>query len=341
MEDALRDMWRSVANFAPKLVAFLVILIVGWIVAKLIAKAVDKVLEKVGFDRAVERGGVKKALARSNYDASTIVSKIVYYALLLFVLQLAFGVFGPNPVSALIAGVISFLPKLLVAVIIVVVAAAIAAAVRDIVSNALSGLSYGRILANIASITILGLGIIAALSQVGIALTVTLPVLIAILATVGGILVVGVGGGLIKPMQQRWEDYLSRAEDEGRIMREHLSNRRQQQQQTTAIPAGSYSQSGYPQGSAPQGGGQPGYGQGAQYPTDPRPQQPDPYQSDPYQSGPYQSGPYQSDPYQSGPSAGPYPSGRPTGYDDPYGGRHIGAPGGQQYPYGGDRGGQQ
>lgn len=187
MEDALRDMWRSVANFAPKLVAFLVILIIGWILAKLIAKAIDKVLEKVGFDRAVERGGVKKALERSSYDASTIVSKIVYYALLLVVLQLAFGVFGPNPISDLIAGVISFLPKLLVAVVIVVVAAAIAAAVRDIVSNALSGLSYGRMLANIASISIIGLGVIAALNQVGIALTVTLPVLVAILGTIGSV----------------------------------------------------------------------------------------------------------------------------------------------------------
>ncbi|MCK5757061.1 MAG: hypothetical protein KAH46_30590, partial [Mycobacterium sp.] len=42
MQDALRDMWSSVVTFAPKLVAFLVILIIGWVVAKLIAKAVDK-----------------------------------------------------------------------------------------------------------------------------------------------------------------------------------------------------------------------------------------------------------------------------------------------------------
>ena len=89
-------MWRSVATFAPKLLAFIVILVVGWILAKLIAKAIDKVLERVGFDRAVERGGIKRALQQSNYDPSTIVSKIVYYALLLFVLQLAFGVFAPT-----------------------------------------------------------------------------------------------------------------------------------------------------------------------------------------------------------------------------------------------------
>ncbi|ULE35744.1 hypothetical protein K3G64_14985 [Mycobacterium sp. IDR2000157661] len=216
-------MWRTVATIAPKLLVFILILIIGWIVAKLVAKAIDKVLERVGFDRAVERGGIRKALDNSKYDASTIVSKIVYYALLLFVLQLAFGVFGPNPVSNLLSGVIAFLPKLFVAIIIVVVAAAIAAAVRDIVTNTLSGLSYGRTLANIAAIAILGLGVIAALNQVGIALTVTLPVLIAILGTIGGILIVGVGGGLIKPMQQRWENYLNRAEEEGRKMREQMS----------------------------------------------------------------------------------------------------------------------
>jgi hypothetical protein len=223
VRDQLRDMWGSVLAIAPKVVLFLLILIIGWIVAKLIAKAVDKILERVGFDRAVERGGVRRALERSNYDASTIVSKIVYFALLLIVLQFAFGVFGPNAVSALISGVVAFLPRLFVALIIVVVAAAIAAAVRDIVSNALSGFSYGRMLANIASISILGLGIIAALNQVGIALTVTLPVLVAVLATIGGILVVGVGGGLIKPMQARWEDYLSTAEREGRNIRERRS----------------------------------------------------------------------------------------------------------------------
>lgn len=223
MREQLDEMWGRVLAIAPKLVLFLLILIVGWIIAKLIAKAVDKILERVGFDRAVERGGVRRALERSNYDASTIVSKIVYFALLLIVLQFAFGVFGPNPVSALISGVVAFLPRLFVALVIVVVAAAIAAAVRDIVSNALSGFSYGRMLGTIASVFILGLGIIAALNQVGIALTVTLPVLIAVLGTIAGILVVGVGGGLIKPMQNRWEDYLTRAEREGHSIRERRS----------------------------------------------------------------------------------------------------------------------
>jgi hypothetical protein len=213
--DALGDMLRNVLLFLPKALAFLVILLVGWLVAKAVRKVVDKILERVGFDRLVERGGVKTALAHSKYDASDIVAKIAYYAIMLFTLQLAFSVFGPNAISALITGVIAWLPRALVAIIIVVVASAIAKGVKDLISASLGGLSYGRILANIASVFILGLGIIAALNQIGVATTVTTPVLIAILATLAGVIVVGVGGGLIKPMQARAEHWLSRAEQEG------------------------------------------------------------------------------------------------------------------------------
>jgi hypothetical protein len=234
MREALTTAWVTVADFVPRLVAFLLILLIGWLVARLVAKAVDKVLERVGFDRAVERGGIARAMERSRYDASTIVSKLVFYALLLLVLQLAFGVFGPNPVSDLLTAVIAFLPRLVVAIVIVVVAAAIASAVKDLISGALGGLSYGRVLANIAAVLILGTGIIAALNQVGIATTVTTPILIAVLATIGGILVVGVGGGLIRPMQSRWEDYLQTASRETENVKREVERTRATREEARA-----------------------------------------------------------------------------------------------------------
>lgn len=219
--NAVGDAFRSVMLFLPKAVAFIAILVVGWLIAKAVLKIVDKVLERVHFDKAVERGGIKTALARSRYDASDIVAKLAYYGVLLVTLQLAFGIWGPNPISDLIAGVIAWLPRAFVAIVIVVVAAAIAKAVKDIISSALGGLSYGRVLANIASVFILGLGVIAALNQVGVATAVTTPVLIAVLATLGGILVVGVGGGLVRPMQSRWESWLTRAEQESQAIATH------------------------------------------------------------------------------------------------------------------------
>jgi hypothetical protein len=237
MNEAWNDAWHAVVVFVPKLVAFLLILVIGWFVAKLVGKVVDKVLERVHFDRAVERGGIKKALAKSQYDASTIVGKLVFYTLLLFVLQLAFGVFGPNPISALLTSVIAFLPKVLVAIIIVVITAAIAAAVRELISNTLGGLSYGRTLANIAAFFIIGIGVIAALNQVGIATTVTTPILIAVLTAIVGVIVVGVGGGLVKPMQGRWESYLSKAEEEAPRIREEAANAPSVREQAYAAEA--------------------------------------------------------------------------------------------------------
>ncbi|MGW5581443.1 membrane protein [Micromonospora chokoriensis] len=221
VSDAVGDALRSVMLFLPKAVAFLAILVAGWLIAKAALKIVEKVLERVGFDRAVERGGIRRALSRSRYDASDIVAKLVYYALLLFTLQLAFGIWGPNPISDLLGAVIAWLPRAFVAIVIVVVSAAIASAVKDIISGALGGLSYGRVLATTASVFILGLGVIAALNQIGVATAVTTPVLIAVLATIGGILVVGVGGGLIRPMQSRWEGWLTRAEQESQLIAEH------------------------------------------------------------------------------------------------------------------------
>jgi hypothetical protein len=203
-----------VITFVPKLLLAIVILIVGLIVARLISRALGKLLERVGFDRLVERGGVAKALAGSKLDASDVIAKLVYYALVLFVLQFAFGVFGPNPVSTLLGTIIGYLPQVVVAIIIVIITAAIAAGAKTLIQGVLGGLSYGKLLANIASIGILFLGVIAAINQLGIAITVTTPVLIAVLTAIVGVIVVGVGGGLIKPMQTRWETYLNRIEAE-------------------------------------------------------------------------------------------------------------------------------
>ncbi|SFO89847.1 Conserved TM helix [Saccharomonospora viridis] len=212
--ESFNDALRSVITFLPKFAAFLVILLIGWLVAKGLRKLVNVILERLNFDRAVERGGIKRALERSKYDASGLVAAIVFYAVLLIALQIAFGVFGPNPVSDLLAAIVAWLPRAVVAIVIVVVAAAIANGVKDIINGTLGGLSYGSVLATVAQVFIIGLGVIAALNQIGVATAVTTPVLITVLATIGAILAIGVGGGLMRPMQQRWERWLDRAEQE-------------------------------------------------------------------------------------------------------------------------------
>jgi len=219
--NAFEDALEALGRFLPRLLAFLAILVIGFFLARLVAGILEKVLERVGFDKAVERGGVRTALAKTKYDASDVLGKLVFYAIFLFVLQAAFAVFGDqNPISELLTSVIAFLPKLFVAIVIVVLAAAIAAVVKELIEVSLGGLDYGRPLAFGASTVILVVGIFAALDQIDVAPLVVNGLFIAALAIVAGSAIVAIGGGGIQPMRQRWERALERFDEERPKVRE-------------------------------------------------------------------------------------------------------------------------
>jgi Conserved TM helix len=229
--DGLGDAWAEVATFLPKLVGFFLIMLIGYFVAKATTKILDRVLERVGFDRAVERGGIGTALAKSKYDASSVLAKIVFYALMLFVLQLAFGVFGPNPVSDLIHGTIAYLPNIFVAILIVVIGAAVAAAVKEIVEASLGGLSYGRPLAFGTSAAILVIAGFAALDQLEIAPAIVTGLFYALLAIVVGSAVVAIGGGGITTMSRYWDRAATRAEQESGALKQETQGSKDRIQQ--------------------------------------------------------------------------------------------------------------
>jgi hypothetical protein len=322
ISSSFQDLVTTVFHSIPKILVFLLVLVIGWIVAKVLSRLVDMILRRVKFDHFVERGVVGQALARSNTDATTLIAKIVYYAILLVALQMAFGVWGPNPISTMLDAVVGWLPKAIVAIIIIVVASAIARVVKDLINGAIGGLSYGPFLASVASIIIIALGAIAALNQVGIAASITQPVLYTVLLTGGAVIAIGVGGGLIRPMQERWERMLSAAERE-------TSNQlaAYQQGRTDAMrapqharPAETTQQPTYTSGqSRPQGGS--GYPQGPQGSGSGYPQGPQGPQGSQGSQGPgsgYPQGPQGSQGPGSGYSQGPGAD-RPQGWGNPQG----------------------
>jgi Conserved TM helix len=204
-EQGLNDAWARIATFVPKLLGFFAILIIGYFLAKALARAADAILERVGFDGWVERGSLRAAMERSKFDPSDIVAVIVFWAIFLIALQLAFGIFGDNPVSDLITGIIAYLPNLLVAVIILVIAAAVAKVVTDILSATLGSVQGGTWIARGAGMAILIVGIFAALNQLQIAPEIVNGLFYAILVAIVGSTIVAVGGGGIRTMQRYWE----------------------------------------------------------------------------------------------------------------------------------------
>ncbi len=224
LQKGLDDNVSQALTYLPKIGYFLLILIVGVIVAKIVQKIITKVLQKAGFDKLVERGGIKQALSKSKYDAAAILARIVYYFIFLAVLSAAFSVFGQNPVSDFLSTIIAYLPRLFVAVIALVIAFAIAAAVKDLLENALGGLSYGATLARVASLFIAAVGVFFALGQLQIAPLIVGGVFYALLAliVIPPIIAFGVGG--IDPARQAILNMQGKAQDKAQEIQQEASS---------------------------------------------------------------------------------------------------------------------
>lgn len=215
----LTEVWNSMLLFVPRLIGCAGILMLGWLLARFVLRLAIRLLDRFGFDQVVQRGGLGRLVARTRYRPATVVARLAYYLLLLFTLRLAFAIWGPNPAHDLVEAVVGWLPQAFVALVVVAVSVVIGNAVHDLITDALGRVSYGRLLADVVSLLVIGLGVIAAFVQTGVARAVTVPVLVALLATVAGILVVGIGGGLVGPMRVRWEQWLRRVAGEARQRR--------------------------------------------------------------------------------------------------------------------------
>ncbi|MDY7086475.1 MAG: hypothetical protein SYR96_15345 [Actinomycetota bacterium] len=160
------------------------VLLVAWMLRKVAVRALRA---------AVRRGTADPVFARAGVGEP--VGALVFYGVLLVA------------VAFLRVGLSEWLLRLCVAFALVAVAVAGARAVREL-SGGTARIPYGGVMVT--------LGVVAALDVVAIAPSITRPVLIAGLATVAGVVIVGVGGGLIRPMQSRWEVWLEPARSPGR-----------------------------------------------------------------------------------------------------------------------------
>jgi hypothetical protein len=216
---AVTDGFRDLAMFVPTLLGFLVILLVGYVIASLVSKLVARGLHRVGFNQAAERVGTTRVLSHTRWDASDLVATLVFFVLFLPALSAAVGVLGIAALSAPVAAFILLIPNIVVALVLLILGATLAGMARDVLRSTLRALSYGAGIATAGGALVFVLFAKAALDQVGIAENVTNAVLYTALAIIAGVTIVGVGGGLVRPMQARWEGILDKATDEARVAR--------------------------------------------------------------------------------------------------------------------------
>lgn len=193
----IEDAWADLASFVPKLVAALVVFVIGWFIARFIRKIIERILQRVNFDRYVDKAGIGGPIERAGYpDSGKLLAKLLYYGLMLIVLQLTVSVFGDSAVNEAFDGLIAFIPKLFIALIIVVITGAIANTVRSLVQPALSHLDAGPLFAKVAFVAIWVIGGFAAFDQLDVARDTVDTLFQTVAYSLGLILVIkfGVGG---------------------------------------------------------------------------------------------------------------------------------------------------
>ena len=93
-------------------------------------------LERLKFDKALDRGGVRDALKRTGtkLDPSSVVAKLVFWAVMLTAILMAANALGLTAVAAMFDRIVAFIPNVIVAVLIIVLGMLIGEFVKDLIA---------------------------------------------------------------------------------------------------------------------------------------------------------------------------------------------------------------
>ncbi len=167
---------ETVGAYLPNIVGAVLIILIGWVAAKLLRGLTVKLLrvigivalgEKINFNETLKKVGIAKNLDQ-------IIGGLVYYIVLLVFLVSASEVLGLKVVLDTLNSFIAYLPHVLGAFLILVIALYLAKVIKDAVASTSSTLNiaYAGALSSFLEVMIIGFGIMMALTELGLDMTV-------------------------------------------------------------------------------------------------------------------------------------------------------------------------
>lgn len=205
--EGLEEIGRGVADFVPRLVGALLILLVGWWVARLIRNIVQRILDRPAVAKVIDRSGVGPALRSAGYSGASIIANIIYAILLLAVFLLAAQALGVPALVDLISGLIAYLPLVVAAVVILVVAAAVGNFLGDLVQPWATTRNVPWV-ALVARYAVIIFGVVTALDVLGIG-TISNRIVEFTVGAFAVAFAVAFGVGGIETARRWWGKYLA------------------------------------------------------------------------------------------------------------------------------------
>lgn len=190
--DYISNFFHQLANVVPKFLGFLLILLIGYIISKVIASLVRKALAAVRLNQRLHTGQGGNLLQRAIPNPTEVISRVVFWLLILFTLSVAVSILGIPALEQIVHGIFAYLPNVLAAFLIFLVAGAISGVVATLITNAMGDTPTGKIAATAAPIVVMGLAFFMILNQLKIAPAIVIITYAGIIGT--ATLAFGLGG---------------------------------------------------------------------------------------------------------------------------------------------------
>ena len=140
MQKFFEEMYSTLGAYLPLLVGALAILLAGWIIAFMLSATVQKLLSSSKVNKLLLDLSNNKNQS-SDFRVDKVVSKAVYYLVMVFVVIAIFQTLGltiiTEPLNLMLAQIFEFIPNLLGAAILLLTAWIFASILKMIVSKAL------------------------------------------------------------------------------------------------------------------------------------------------------------------------------------------------------------
>lgn len=182
MFQPLQDALSTFLNYLPQLIGAIIILIVGYIIARVLMSVVARLLQGIGFDRWMERAGIKQVFdrAETRETPATVIAKLIFWFVFIIAIVMATDALGIPQVSEVFAQLIAYIPNIIAAILILILAALLA----NFLSGVVRGATGNELLGSIARYAIIVYAVFAALTQLGIAVQLTANTFLIVLGAV-------------------------------------------------------------------------------------------------------------------------------------------------------------
>ncbi|HOW60928.1 MAG TPA: hypothetical protein P5548_04670 [Candidatus Moranbacteria bacterium] len=195
---SLIDLWLRFINFVPTLLGAVIIFLLGLIIASVLGKVIERIVIAIKIDQAFERMNISEKIKEHgiNISISYFLGKVVQWFLILVFLMAATDILGLNQVTGFLNSIIVYLPNVIVATIILTIAFLLGNLIYIIVrsSTKAAGVMSATLLATIIKWSIIIFGILAALIQLGIAVSLVNTIFIGLIGAIS--LAAGLAFGL-------------------------------------------------------------------------------------------------------------------------------------------------